>query len=349
VEIAAEVRETVDSLAGSRHSGSSELGSTDEKLQDWLASVAPALVPPKKRRRTMTWKKLKQHIQLGYGMGHGAAYQPWLTLRRKNASKCSNQVAAYLFTLARPGYFFSRGEYQIALLLQWLGLEDFREQYPIWPISHPHPLFGAPGAEGIHLGHSPGLLRIAQEAGIEHGVYPGTRIPYVATFDFMLTVRIHGALTLIALSCKPIDNPNNEIEWRTLERLELERRYAERNRIKYAVISSRLVPIRMAANLEWCVDSATLVETPHLIAIAPLFAAQFVSTPDLSIADAVLRSSDACKLSRHDGWTVFRHCLWTQAIDLDISKPILTTYPALIGGRRLRQQLKQALIGGGSA
>jgi len=349
VEIAEEVQESIGRLVGRRHPETSELDSNDQKLQEWLASVAPALVPPNKRRRTMTWKKLEQHMLMGHGMGHGADYQPWLTLRRKNTSKCSNQVAAYLFALDRAGYFFSRGEYQIALMLQWLGVEDIREQYPIWPISHPHPLFGAPGAESMHLGHSPGLLQIAKEAGIAHGVYPGTRIPYVATYDFLLTVRDNDVLKLIALSCKPIDDPNNEIKWRTLERLELERRYAAHNHIRYVVVSSRLVPILMAAHLEWCVDSATLAEAPHLKAVAPLFATEFASTPDLSIADAVLRSSTVCKLEQHDGWTVFRHCLWTQAIDLDLSQAILTTYPAVRGGRRLRQQLKKTLIGGAPA
>mgnify|MGYP002133270115 CR=1 FL=1 len=37
------------------------------------------------------------------------------------------------------------------------------------------------------------------------------------------------------------------------------------------------------------------------------------------------------------------------AFTRDVGLAFLTTYPALIGGRRLRQQLKQALIGGGSA
>lgn len=78
----------------------------------------------------MTWDKLNERVQQGYGMGHGADYQPWLTLRRKNSSRESNQVAAHLHPLHRVGYFFSRGEYQIALLLLWLQIHDLREQYP---------------------------------------------------------------------------------------------------------------------------------------------------------------------------------------------------------------------------
>lgn len=349
MEIAEEVQQDIDDLIGKNRSSESGVSSTDEKLQDWLSSVDSSLVPPKKRRRTMTWDKFYRHLLQGFGTGHGVSYQPWLTLRRKNTSKCSNQVAAYLFTLGRHGYFFSRGEYQIALLLQWLGLADLREQYPIWPIAHPHPLFGAPGSEGMKLGYSRGLLQIAQEAGIDHGVYPGTKIPYVATYDFLLTVRINGELKLVAISCKPIDDPNSEIKWRTLERLELERRYAEQNGILYLVVSSRLVPILMAGQLEWCIDCTTLADTPQVVPAVPRFAAEFDSAPDLSIADAVRRASEICKLELAAGWMTFRHCVWTQAIDLDLSQAILTSYPAKRGGLLLREKLKHALIIGDSA
>lgn len=349
METAGGVQQAIDDLVDKNRFNESEARSTDEEFQDWLASVDPSLVPQNKRRRTMTREKLDRLLLQGFGAGHGVSYRPWLTLRRRNASKCSNQVAAYLFTLDRHGFFFSRGEYQIALLLQWLGVEDVREQYPLWPVAHPHPLFGARGAEGMQLGYSRGLLAIAQKAGIDHGVYPGTRIPYVATYDFLLTVRVNGGLRLVAISCKPIDDANSEIKWRTLERLELERRYAEENGIRYVVVSSRIVPILMAGQLEWCIDRANLADTPHLVPDVPRFALEFESVPDLSVADAVRRASEICKLGLDAGWMVFRHCAWNQAIDVDLSQAILTSYPAKRGGRLLRDQLKRSLIVGGSA
>lgn len=339
-----EVQQAIEALIDKNRSRESDPAQLDADFQEWMASAEPSKTPPKKRRRTMTWDKLRKHLLEGFGTGHGAAYRPWLTLRRKNPSKSSNQVAAHLFVLQRHGFFFSRGEYQIALLLLWLGVDDLREQFPLWPIAHPHPLVGALGAEGIQLQYSRGLLQIAEEAGIEHGVYPGTKIPYVATIDFMLTIRTGSALSLVAISCKPFSTLEDEIKWRTLERLELERRYAEHNGIRYFVFNSRVVPILMAGQLEWCFDCSHIANIPQVVPALEKFASEFESTPDLSISDAVRRTSEVCKLRLEDGWTAFRHCVWTQQIDVDLSQPILTTYPAKRGGQDLRTRLRQKLL-----
>lgn len=342
--IAEEVQQEIYSLVDKNRLGASDSLRLGENLQEWLASVDHSTVPPKKRRRTMTWEKFYEHLLQGFGTGHGAAYRPWLTLRRKNPSKSSNQVAAYLFLQRRHGFFFSRGEYQIALLLLWLGVDDLREQFPIWPIAHPHPLFGALGTEEVQFPYSKGLLDIAKEAGIDHGVYPGTNIPYVATMDFMLTIRVGGDFRQVAVSCKPFCTLEDEIKWRTLERLELERRYAAHNKIRYIVLNSQIVPILMAGQLEWCFACSHKADIPQVAPAVETFAAEFASTPDLSIADAVRRASELSKLSLKDGWIAFRHCAWNQRIDVDLSKQILTTYPAPRGGRALRTRLQHELI-----
>ncbi|MCE1243668.1 TnsA endonuclease N-terminal domain-containing protein [Oryzomicrobium sp.] len=347
MELAEQVEWDISKLVDKHRSAAPQSLSDKEGLQHWLSTDSPSSTL-KKRRCVMTWDKLIKRIQHGYGMGHGADYQPWLTLRRKNSSRESNQVAAHLHPLHRPGYFFSRGEYQIALLLLWLGIHDLREQYPLWPIAHPHPLYGAPGTEGLQLGYCSGLLDIATEAGIEHGHFPGSDIPYVATIDFLVTIRDNSGFDLIAISCKPIEDPNQAVKWRTLERLELERRYAERNGIRYLIISSRFVPILMAGQLEWCMERATLTDAPHLAACVHGFSREFASAPNLSVSDAVALASESQQLSLEEGWTVFRHCAWTQAIDIDLSTPLLTSYPARRSGRTLREHLRRSLFEGSS-
>ncbi len=346
MELAEQIERDIGTLVDKHRRAALESPSRKEKLLHWLATIDTPTSTLKKRRRAMTWDKLNTRIQQGYGMGHGADYQPWLTLRRKNSSRESNQVAAHLHPLHRPGYFFSRGEYQIALLLLWLGIHDLREQYPLWPIAHPHPLYGAPGTDGLQLGYCTGLLDIAAEAGIEHGHFPGTDIPYVATIDFLITVRDGSDFDLVAISCKPIEDPAQEVKWRTLERLELERRYAERNGIRYLIISSRFVPILMAGQLEWCMERASLADTPHLAQSVLGFSREFTSAPNLAVSDAVARASESQQLSLEEGWAVFRHCAWTQAIDIDLSTPLLTSYPARRSGRTLRERLRRSLFEG---
>lgn len=300
---------------------------------------------PKPRAKGMTYTKLYRSIRAGFGCGHGVEYEPWLRLRRKNPSPESNQVVAWLPILNRVAHFFSRGEYHTALLLLWLCVTDLREQYPVWPIPHPHPLIGAAGAEGLALGFSRGLLRIAQEAGIDHGYEIGNRMLYIATLDLLVTVKIRNTLMLAIFSSKPIDNPDAEVRWRTLERLELERRYGEEISAAYHVSNSALVPILLAGQLEWWLDCATLALTPSLIPLAEPFAEQVMFCSDDSIAEAVCAAADHLKINLDNAWLLFRHCAWTQKIDIDPSQKILTSYPIRPGGRKLRQNLQKKLFG----
>lgn len=193
--------------------------------------------------------KIAARIQAGEGSGHLARYSPWLQIKRRNTSPDSNQLVAWLPLLRRSTHFFARAEYYTALLLLWLGAEDVREQYPLWPMPHPHPLDGAVGAP-CNLSWSKGLLAIAAAAGIDHGYDVGTRIPYIATIDLLATVRMAGQPELIFVSSKP--NPDNPAasDWRMYERLELERRYAEDLGCRYYVASSSLVSPAIASNLE---------------------------------------------------------------------------------------------------
>jgi hypothetical protein len=95
--------------------------------------------------------------------------------------------------LGRTAHYFSRGEYHTALLLLWLGVDDLREQFPLWPAPHPHPLYGSPLQSNAPLTWAKGLLSIAEEAGIAHGVEVGTRVPYIASLDLLATVSMSAA------------------------------------------------------------------------------------------------------------------------------------------------------------
>lgn len=316
------------------------------ETDDNEGEVLPLEIVPKRRRaKGIRWKKLAERIRNGFGQGHGPHYLPWLTIRRKNPSPTSNQVVSWMPGLGRTGHYFSRGEYHTALTLLWLGVLDIREQFPLWPIPHPHPLTGAAGTLVGQLPWSRGLLSIAQEAGIEHGVEFGTPLPYVATMDLLVTVPGEQGPMLVALSSKPIDDSNDEVRWRTLERLELERRYCAEMDIPYRVSSSALVPLLMAGQLEWFLDSASRSWEPYKVDLADVFAETFREHSDLPITEAVYASASRMRLDLDTCWLLFRHCAWHQLIDIDLSHRILTSRPACRGGRRLRDALRAQLFG----
>lgn len=302
--------------------------------------------PKPRRQKGMTHKKLCERIQLGHGMGHGSDYLPWLILRRKNPSPYSNQVASSMPPLGRAAFYFSRGEYHTALMLLWLGVKDLREQFPLWPIAHPHPLDGAPGAESVPRPWSRGLLEIAREANIDHGHEIGTGVPYVASLDLLATVPLRNGYALAGFSSKPITEPNEDVKWRTLERLELERRYATGIGASYFVSSSALVPKLTAGNLEVWLDASTLRCAPHLIDYATEFALHINASLTLPVNEAVMHATQALRLAPDEAWLLFRHCAWTQSVDIDPSRRILTSFPIQAGGRALRANLRQQFFGG---
>jgi hypothetical protein len=246
--------------------------------------------------------------------------------------------------LGRRAHYFARGEYRTALLLLWLGAEDVREQYPIWPMPHPHPLDGATGAP-CNLPWSKGLLAIAASAGIDHGHDIGTGIPYVATIDLLATVRIAGQPALVFFSSKP--NPENPAssDWRLYERLELERRYALDLTSPYFVSKSAVVPSTIAANLETWTGDAALNGATHLLTKVNEFAGTFSECREYPLREAVDHSASTCGVSNQDGWRLFRHCAWHQIIDVDPAQPILATYPVPMGGRTLQRNLSAKLLG----
>lgn len=160
-----------------------------------------------------------------------------------------------------------------------------------------------------------------------------------------VVTRIGATVKLAIFSSKPIDDRDAEVRWRTLERLELERRYAQEISAPYHISSSALVPILLAGQLEWWLGCATLALTPSLLPLAEPFAEEVMHRSNDSIAEAVCAAVDRLRIDLDSGWILFRHCAWTQAIDVDPSQKILTTYPMRPGGRKLRQNLQKSLFG----
>lgn len=314
-----------------------------------LATAPPLALEPAPRSRStgvMTYEKLYKRIEQGMGMGHGAQYLPWLTIKRKNTSPTSGQIPSWIPPLHRDAHYFSVGEFHTALVLLWLGVQDLREQYPIWPVSHPHPLVGAAGTETKKYPWAPGLVTIANEANIRHGTEVGSNVVYVASIDLLATVPFEDGPRLAAFSSKPFNSPEADVRWRTAERLELERRYSAAINARYFVSSSALVPPNLAGNLEWWFDMSTLDLCPHLSQHVTNFARILNGHADLGLTEVVPIGAQLCGIDLQEGWLLFRHCAWHQLIDINPSKTIQTSHPAPVGGRHLRQRWREYLFGG---
>lgn len=301
------------------------------------------------RAPRVTETYLKKLIKGGAGIGHGEDYRPFLEIRRWNPSPVSTQVVggSSVPPFRRRGHFFSYSEWRLALLYAWAGCY-VREQLPLWPWAHPHPLAGYAVTER-DLRWSNGLWGLCRESNIDHGYFPGTRIPYVWTIDLALTLSWveDPARACAFISVKPLLSEAYlyiDPLARGAEKLEVERRYCESMGIFYFVGDRALYPKKLLDNLDWLHKAAVLPNTHRSRHILDAFldrhAANMASEPPLEWR-ALLECDFG--LSRHAADYLVQHCLWNQLIDADLNMSIDLAEPLTPGGQRFRRAVQDSL------
>lgn len=296
--------------------------------------------------KAMTWEKLKRMIDEGYGQGHGESYRPFIQIRRKNCSPKGNQSVGPLPGCVRAFHALTRVERQFGMLCHWLGAADVREQLPAWPFPHPHPLVGAMGASRFANVTVPGLMEVAAEAEIEHGVFPGSEIPYVATLDVVATVTSVEGPRLVVISCKDKkDVTAAPLTSRMHERLELERRYCDVISARYHLAHELSLSNTLLSNLEVCGVS---VSQKHRICGSARFETfKEILTEAItktSIRRAVKLATDGSNFDGSLAWPAFHLLAWSLELDIDLSHAKVTSQRAVLGGRLLHETLHNRLL-----
>ena len=279
-------------------------------------------------RQVMTLDRLHALIAAGYGQGHGETYLAWMRVRRRLTSRVSNLVVlANPLYATRPFHLLSRLEAKGAIVALWLGARELREQFPLWPDDHPHPDWGGPGQTAATLQYVPGLISIAKEAGIKHGNFPGTTIPYVASADLLIRPPQDRVAPLTLVPVKP----NSEIEkpgrkgMRVLERLELQRRYANVVGARYVEFTDATCSALMASQLDWFMPLHSELKARLSSDELYMFAEKFnVLCSELPISSCIRSVQQAMGIGSADiVFLLFRIAAWSGLINIDFRKPIL--------------------------
>ena len=120
-------------------------------------------------------------------------------------------------------------ESRLFYLLEWSKeVQDIREQYPLLDLDL--------------------AMEIAKEMGIEYPRNRKSNTPYVLTTDFMLTVHQGKKYVQIARTFKTTKDLSKK---RTVEKLELERRYWQKHNIDWAIVTEQEISKIFASNIEW--------------------------------------------------------------------------------------------------
>lgn len=300
------------------------------------------------RAPKVTWDRVEAMIADGHGNGFDELYQPILQIKRWNPSPVSVQVVESLPPFKRRCHFFSYSEYHMALLFTWAGAW-IREQFPAWPWSHFHPEYGRHFEDDASLPRSPGMIKICRDAGIPHGNFIGTDIPYIWSFDLCLTlpwIETPAQRTVLA-SIKPLDADRYQhidpLD-RGPEKLEGERRYARQLGVAYIVADRTRYPGPLFANLDLYRRAAVLPPNSRLArAKEQLLSTRINDLQMHPIRESTRIAADAFGLNHAEATILIHHCLWTQEIDCDLSKSVQPSKPPHAGGRLLRQAIRDAL------
>jgi hypothetical protein len=295
----------------------------------------------------VTWAVLDKRIDAGRGQGHFDDYLPWLWIHRKNTSGQGNQVVDPLPGYRRASHFMAQVEWHVALLCIYLGARDVREQFPLWPWAHEHPLADYPGAQHGRRRRCAGLLDIADHLGIDHGREVGSEVPYVASLDLLVTVQRRNGIGLAGIALKPHDlilsaEPNDRVN----ERLQLEVACMNRYDATHVVVDRRLLGPHTGGNLEFFSSGYRIPSALQVVSLQGDFLDRFLDIASTSsISEGINRAARGTGLDQMSANLLWRHLVWRQRIDIDITAPLELGRPLRGGGKDIARAISRELFG----
>lgn len=295
-----------------------------------------------KLKRSYTERKLKQvlgWIKAGRGQGRGESYSPWIPITRGFSSPVSHQMFSSLSIHKRNHHFLSKLEHHTALQLAYLGAVELRECLPLWPTEHQHPIETDPTARTV------GLRDIARDAGIEHGNFVGSDVPYIASLDMMATIQWRGKTHHLGVSCKPEEiliGSARAQERTTLDEIYCRTVGARHHREGGAQFNPTLLKNLQAYQparhevLKWVGTESLQKFSDHLND----------SFQDQPLHVSISQAGRAAGLDEQLAPTLWRVGVWLHLIDIDMGQRISMLKPMRRGKERCLAQLAEHFLGG---
>lgn len=253
-----------------------------------------------RRRYAIDEKKISGFIKEGRGRGHGADYKPWLTIQDISSQGRSTRILGN--KTGRQHHFFSDLETGLFLLLDWDDhVTDIREQFPL---------------------HRTVTQMLAAKMGIVHPRDTHTQTDIVMTTDVLVDVRHEDEPHQIALSVKPSAKLEDA---RTLEKLELERRYWARKKIPWHLVTEHELPAVRIGNLRWLHAMRSLddLQSPHKDYWpdhCSRFLRELARVQGGLVRDFLVHLQDNCEFLDGEPMTVLRHLAATKFLTLDLDR-----------------------------
>ena len=187
-----------------------------------------------RKKYSMTEARIRRFIREGRGKGSGSNYKPWH--RVSDVPSLGRVHRPFGNKAGRQHHLLSDNEYFSFLIAEWDdNVIDIREQFPLLERHE--------------------TVEIALSCGVKHPVDPHSQALWVLTTDQLLTVNTNNGIQLVARTIKQADDLGDE---RTLEKLEIERRYWMRRGVAWEIVTNLQLKNQYTKNLALIFDNQAL-------------------------------------------------------------------------------------------
>lgn len=250
-------------------------------------------------------------------LGKLAKGQPEALIKVWSGPKGTRRHLFRGFKAQRNHHFLSDGEYRAGIYYESLPLIiEYFEQFPLWDIER--------------------AIRIAHEMDIK---YPQDKEgeAYVLSTD-LLCLEANpntGEIRKVARSYKPMDTffTKHPVSiTRTLQKLELERRYYEEEGVEFEIITDAHISKQCAFNLKACRQSVWFKD--EFIAYEESFLSEFINilfSKPTEVSKVLLQQIGSKQsISYSDCFALFQWGIWTHQIPADLEYPINIFRPLIL-------------------
>lgn len=238
------------------------------------------------------------------GTGHGADYKPWL--RITNVPSLGLRSRLKSTTHGRVMHLMSNLERSAVFDLEWRGVVDIREQFPL---------------------DRDATRRIAAAMGIRHPRDPGSGTDIVMTTDIVVDVMTADGIRVVPYYVKPVSDLAKP---RTKEKYDIERRYWESLGMRLQVLTDRQLKGRRIENIRWLrdwhwTDGVEGFSAARWSSIADAAMRIVAGTPNGTIGEVCHAIALVEGITPGMGFSVLRHLASRRRllIDVDLARPML--------------------------
>lgn len=246
-------------------------------------------------KRESSQAKFERYLKEGRGQGTGKDYVPWIKVQDFPSQGRSHRIPGW--KTGRIHHLLSDQEKRTFYLFEWSDIViDIREQYPLMDLDL--------------------ALKISDEMNFKYPEDPQHHIPYILTTDFMLTIEREGKLIQVARTVKS----TRELEQkRTVEKLELERRYYQTLGIDWGIITEKGINKIFASNLDWIhpkyhlesTESTNIIELCHILT-------EKLQVKNTTVTNVTTALDKEMNLETGTALSLFRHLVARKKIIVDL-------------------------------